>query len=291
MDRLKFRGSPTHAAHVSQPLKAENSILIAIAALLIASNGLFAQETTTTEAFDQYVATAEGRIAQQRNSGRLWMESQSPARREEFERRIRRGEVVVERAGKGTQEIPGGLIHDWTGMAFIPNARVAQVVALVRDYNQTAKYYSPDVEQSRLLSANGDDMQVFMRLRKHKVVTVVLDTEYDVHYGRIDAAHWYSVSRSTRISEIENPGTPNERALPSGHDHGFMWRLNSYWLFEQVQDGVIVQCEAISLTRDIPAGLGWMVGPFVSSIPRESLEFTLRATRAAFDSRSAVSRK
>jgi hypothetical protein len=44
---------------------------------------------------------------------------------------------------------------------------------------------------------------------------------------------------------------------------------------------VYVQCEAISLSRDIPAGLGWLIAPFIESIPRESLEFTLRSTRAA----------
>jgi hypothetical protein len=60
-----------------------------------------------------------------------------------------------------------------------------------------------------------------------------------------------------------------------------MWRLNSYWAFEQSDDGVLVECEAISLTRDIPTGLAWMIGPFVNSIPRESLEFTLGATRKA----------
>jgi len=60
-----------------------------------------------------------------------------------------------------------------------------------------------------------------------------------------------------------------------------MWRLNSYWAFEQANNGVLVQCEAISLTRDIPTGLAWLIGPFVNSIPRESLQFTLTATRNA----------
>jgi len=41
-----------------------------------------------------------------------------------------------------------------------------------------------------------------------------------------------------------------------------------------------VQCESVSLSRDVPTGLGWLIGPFVTSIPRESLEFTLRTLRA-----------
>ena len=83
----------------------------------------------------------------------------------------------------------------------------------------------------------------------------MLDSEYDVHYGSLDAAHLYSISRSTRIAEIANPGESDERALNAGAGHGFLWRLNTYWRFVQDADGVIVQCEAISLTRDIRMGL------------------------------------
>ena len=37
----------------------------------------------------------------------------------------------------------------------------------------------------------------------------------------------------------------------------------------------------ISLTRDIPTGLNWLVGSFVEGVPKESLEFTLQSTRSA----------
>jgi hypothetical protein len=52
-----------------------------------------------------------------------------------------------------------------------------------------------------------------------------------------------------------------------------------------------MQIESISLTRDIPAGLGWLIGPFVQSVPRESLEFTLNATRNALRSREQVGKR
>jgi hypothetical protein len=195
--------------------------------------------------------------------------------------RLRQGEVLIEKKGSTPADVPGGLIHDWVGAVLIPKVTVAQVLTLVQDYDHSSRSYAPDVMQSRLISRNGDDFAVFLRLKKHKVITVVLDTEYNVRYGRLDATHQYSFSRSTRVSEVAEPGAPSEHALPAGKDHGFMWRLNSYWGFEQVDDGVLVECEAISLTRDIPAGLAWMIGPFVNSIPRESLEFTLDATRKA----------
>ena len=249
----------------------------------------FAQQKQTTEAFNQYVAKAEAQLTQARGKSDsfLAMDVLTPVERTQVMGRLRHGEVVIEKQRATPSQIPGGLIHDWVGTVLIPKVTVAQVLALIQDYDNSTSYYAPDVVQSRLVSRHGDDFQVFMRLKKHKVITVVLDTEYNVHYGRLDAAHQYSLSRSTRVSEIADPGTPAERVVPRGHDHGFMWRLNSYWAFEQVDDGVLVECEAISLTRDIPAGLGWMIGPFVSSIPRESLQFTLDATRKARAGKSA----
>jgi len=49
----------------------------------------------------------------------------------------------------------------------------------------------------------------------------------------------------------------------------------------QRDGGVYVQLEAISLTRNIPTGLNWLISPFVTSIPKESLLFTLTHTRDA----------
>lgn len=242
-----------------------------------------AQQQTTIDAFNQYVAKAEARITQSRGNATSFLATDefTPSQHTQMMARLQSGEAVVERVGETPSPIPGGLIHDWVGTVFIPKATVAPVLSLIQDYDHSSRYYSPDVVQSQLVSHQGDDFHVFMRLKKHKVVTVVLDTEYDVHYARLDAAHQYSTSRSSRISEIADPGTSTERALPAGNDHGFMWRLNSYWAFEQTGDGVLVECEAISLTRDIPSGLGWMIGPFVNSIPQESLHFTLDATRKA----------
>ena len=252
----------------------------------------FAQSPKTVDAFDHYIAAAERRVTEARGKSQTFLQSDtlSAGQRDDMMARLRQGEVVIEKQGETPSEIPGGLIHDWVGTVLLPKVTVARVLALVQDYDHLTRYYSPDVMRSRLISRKGDDFQVFMRLRKHKVITVVLDTEYAVHYGRLDATHQYSFSRSTRVSETEDPGTLNEKAVPAGKDHGFMWRLNSYWAFEQVDDGVLVECEAVSLTRDIPTGVAWMIGPFVNTIPRESLQFTLEAMRKALGERPAASK-
>jgi hypothetical protein len=90
------------------------------------------------------------------------------------------------------------------------------------------------------------------------------------------------VSKSIRIDEVENPGKPNEHALPPGTGQGFLWKLDTYWRFEERDGGTWVECEAISLTRDIPTGLNWLIHPIIRDLPKESLQNTLSQTRAAF---------
>ena len=97
----------------------------------------------------------------------------------------------------------------------------------------------------------------------------------------IDPGRWRSVSKTTRISEVQDPGKPDERALPPGTGEGFLWRLYSYWRFQQRDGGTWVECEAISLTRDVPMGLGWIIEPIIRNLPKDSVENTLRSTRAA----------
>lgn len=228
-------------------------------------------------AYDKYVATVEAQIRQDEGSAATFL-SETTRR---AEARPGEGHVVIEKRGNTPIELPGGMIHDWEGAVFIPGATMRQVLGVVQDYDNLATHYSPQVVRSRLLARHGDEFQIALRLQQHEVITVTLDTDYDVVYGRLDAKHQYSWSHSTRVSEIADAGEPTEHPLGAGSDHGFLWRLNTYWRFAESGDGVFVECEAISLTRDVPVGLGWLVGRFVEEVPRESLEFTLTATRDA----------
>jgi len=124
---------------------------------------------------------------------------------------------------------------------------------------------------------------MFLRFSMTKVITVVVNTEHDAQFYRDGPGRARSRIYSTRIAQVENAGTPNERELPVGRDGGYLWRLNTYWRLLQRDGGVYVQCESISLTRGIPFGFAWMIRPFVTSIPRESLEFTLNTTRTTLD--------
>lgn len=220
-----------------------------------------------------------------RRDGFLWVDALPMASREQAYADLRNGQAVIRQSQGGdsanTVSVPGGLIHDWTGIVFIPGVSISQVMSVLQDYDDAARYYGPQVLKSRLLAHSGNDFRVFFQLKQVHSVTVVLDTEYDVHYTFLDASHAFSRSYSTRIAEVVDAGEAGERDMPVGDDHGFLWRLYSYWRFYKSDDGVYVQCNAVSLTRDVPSGLGWLVRPFIETIPEDSLRFTLEATRKA----------
>ncbi|HVN03630.1 MAG TPA: hypothetical protein VMT86_04380 [Bryobacteraceae bacterium] len=247
---------------------------------LAAGNVMAAElQPETLAAFDKYIHESEARMQPRFEPGGafLWVDEQAQRKAQ-----VRAGRVVIEnRGGRGSIPVPGGLIHDWIGAVFIPGVTLPQTLALVQDYDHNHDHFAPEVMASKLVSRHGDDFKVYLRLMKKKVITVILDTDYDVRYSPLDGGRCHSRAYSTRIAEIGNPGKPDEHALPPGKDHGFLWRLYSYWRFQEREGGVYVECEAISLTRAIPAGLGWLIQPIIQNLPRESLENTLHETREA----------
>jgi len=256
-----------------------------------ASAGDLRLSAETSAAFERYVRLTDARndAELKRGTGLLWIDGLPDSEKQPAYDDLRRGEVKVQKLETldNGQELkcPGGLIHHWAGVAFISGANVDDVLAVLQDYEHQAEYYAPDVERSKLESRDGDHFRVLLRFRRHKVITVVLDTEHDVRYFRDAPGQAHSRSSAVRIAEVENPGTASEREKDPGDDDGFLWKMETWWRVEQADGGVYVQSEVASLTRGIPAGLGWLIGPFVNSIPKETLAFTLEATRRAVTQR------
>jgi hypothetical protein len=241
----------------------------------------------TVAAFDRYMHLTEERneAERKRGSALLWIDSLAEAQRSDAYAALKRGDVEIHQLtslDKGSPIVcPGGMIHHWVGVVFIPGAKLDDVLGVLEDYDHQSTIYSPDVERSKIESHDGDHFRVFLRFRRHKVITVVLDTEHDIRYFHDAPGHAHSRSSAVRIAEVENPGKSDEHEKQPGDDGGFLWRMETWWRMEERDGGVYVQSEAASLTRDIPTGLGWLVGPFVTSIPKETLVFTLEATRKA----------
>ncbi|HVG84288.1 MAG TPA: hypothetical protein VM820_07205 [Vicinamibacterales bacterium] len=239
----------------------------------------------TVAAFERYVRATEARVAGEVADERrfLYVDTLGETTRARLAE-LAAGRLVIERLRtleKGEPiEAPDGLIHHWLGVVFVPGGTAAAAVDLLRDYDRHAAIYRPAIERSRLLEQSGDTYQIFLRFFMKKVIAVTVNSEHTARFTRIDSRRTYSRVVSTRVQEVEHPGTPSEQELPVGNDSGYLWRINSYWRFLERDGGVYLQCESISLTRAIPFGLGWAVGPFVTSIPRESLTFTLETTRS-----------
>jgi len=253
----------------------------AFAAVVLSSITVAAAELqeATVKAFDTYVEAAEERSA----TPFLWIDTQPPAERQRLIGNLRNGELLIERLharpGGRDLDVPGGLIHHWLGTVFVPNATAAAAVKLLQDYDRHADVYAPAVARSHLLSHQGDEFRFSLRLAMTKVITVVIDGEHEARFAWLRPNRARSWIRSTRLAEVTDAGTSREHAEPVGQGGGYLWRLNSYWRFDERNGGVYIECESVSLTRGIPYGLSWAVGPFVTSLPRESLELTLNKTR------------
>ena len=211
----------------------------------------------TTEAFEAYLKTAEPQMNGTARFGQL-----------------KTNEVRVEPArDDGSINVKDGIVHDWVGATFVPGATVEQAIAVLQNYPSYKSIYKPEIIDSKLLGHDGDQWHVYLKIVKTKVLTAVLNTEYDVRYRNVGQGRWAMTSRSTRIVELDD-----DKELPPGTGHGFLWRLNAYWLVEPRANGVYLECRSISLSRNIPFGLGAIVGPFVNSLPTESLQATLTST-------------
>ncbi|HEY6447353.1 MAG TPA: hypothetical protein VIY53_12905 [Acidobacteriaceae bacterium] len=191
---------------------------------------------------------------------------------------MRRGELVVEQLTPAAgADLPGALLHHWRGMAFVPGATAAEFDQVLRDFRAYPQRFAPQVLAARVLSRVGDRYEVCLRVRQHSLITVTMDTTYEVRFERLDALHGSSSSRSMQIAELDADG----RRLPPASQHGFLWRMDTWWSYAEQDGGLYLQVETLSLTRAIPAGLGWAVRPFVESIPRNSLDFTLDSACSA----------
>ena len=267
---------------------------LAFAALPPEAVGAAELKQETSEAFDHYIRVTEDRMTEELHDGRafLWLDGFAEPQRDRLNVQLRQGEIIVERLETLEKEkhirVPNGLIHHWIALGFIPNTTLQQVLALLQDYDHHEVIYKPDVLHSKLLMADGNRFKVYMRLHQKAVITAVFNAEFNVSYFPVDGNRVYSQSYSTRIAEVENADRSNEREKPIGKDRGFLWRLYSYWRFQEKDGGVYVQLESIALSRSVPVLLAWVVNPLLKSIPREYLSRLLISTRAALTNKSAA---
>ncbi len=229
----------------------------------------------TVRAFDRMVRNIEPDLERRARTGAefLVFETDSEARW-----RVRSDEVVIVKLQPPKIKLPGGKVHYWGGVFFDPRRSAEDYLKVLLDYERHQEYYT-DVLRSTLVSRRGNRYHSRLRLYKKKVLSATLDADFDTLVTRPRPDTIFLKSIATRIAEVAEADTPEEHERPVGEDSGFLWRQNSYWRLVDADGGVYVELVTLSLSRDIPMGLGWVVGPFVNSVPRETLESMLSTTR------------
>jgi hypothetical protein len=242
-----------------------------------ASDGAELKEETL-KTWDAYIQTVNAQMRGRLQGSFLWVDEE-PHRVDH----VREGKILVSSVGpKNPNPVPSGLVHDWLGAAFIPDARLGDVLSAVRDYAHYKQFYKPTVVDARSLGTDGGCDKYSMRVvNKETVAETALDTEYQACYLQLDELRWYGTAHTTRVQEIWHYGRPDEQELPPNQGSGYIWRLYTLARFEQRDGGVYIELEAIALSRDIPVALRWVVDPIVRRVSRNTLLISLQQMEEA----------
>ena len=246
---------------------------VMLALLLAPATSQADQSAQALSGWDRHVASVEKRFSNP--SGSFFALDAQKADR--WRERARSGEVVmVEVPPPG---IDNGKLHHWAGAIYVPKAKVDDVVNRLLEYAGRESEFYQEVKASKLLQRDGDRVRVYMRIfRDAGPVEATYNTEHAVEYRRL-SPRATARSVSTKIAELDKPGTPAEREKKPGDDNGFLWRLNAYWRYEQLGDGVLIECESVSISRSVPLLLRPFVSGIVNSVASGSLRNTMVSLR------------
>ena len=279
---------PSHSSGGMAPRRAALAVALAGAGAVA---GVFAAELhdETVAAWDLYVAATEQRIAAELDDAERFLVLDFHEEGARLRREALAGRLVIERLrtldARGERfQVPKGAIHHWVGAILVPNAALDDVLDGLQ-YDILPHEMQEDVLDSRVLARDGDTLQLYLKVKREvAVVSVQYNTEHAVEYVRPGAGRAWSRSTATRIAELDDPGSPREREKPIGNDRGFLWRMNLHWRYVQVDGGVLVECEALTLSRSIPFLMRWFIAPIVNRESRSAIADTLEAVADEFGS-------
>jgi|ERR1700733_3554052 len=237
-------------------------------------------KSDTVAAWDDYLQTANANLQDRVRPGGSFLWTFENAERAS---KVRSGEIVVAPApGQNPKKVPGGLIHHWMGAVFVPNLKLDDIVEVTRNYDRYKEFYRPSVVESKVIARRGSDDKFSMLLMNQAFfLKTALDTDCQASNVRLDDRRFYSISRTTRVQEVDEYGQPGEYRKPEGEGSGYIWELYSVARLEQRDYGVYIEIEAIALSRDIPAALRFVADPIVRRVSRNSLLISLQQTEQA----------
>jgi hypothetical protein len=239
---------------------------------------VFKLDAATVEAFNRYVSGYEkdagARFGQSRS---FRIDSESGSKKAMLDS----GRIIAEIVR--AENIADGHVYHLYGAMHIAGITVDQVRHTMQNYAKYSEYYKPDVSQSsgEMLpdSVPSDQhFRVSLKLQQSTLwIDVAFDTTYDTHYLKLDDHSFQTWSRSTSIREYKDAHNPSLGTFPEGDDHGFLWRIDTWWHARNRDGGVDLEFTNITLTRPVPFGFGW----WASRKAKTSIENLLARTREA----------
>ena len=231
----------------------------------------------TLRAWNDYIGTVKTIVAE-RNAGSrpfLWVD-ESPVTR----RRAQDGELVI--GNHDPRKVPQGLIHHWTGVMFIPNTSLDQVMRVLNSYDHYSDIYKPLIRKASVIEEDGDTVKLnVIAAQKAFSVTGAVDTDEEIWIVRPAPDRACITANSIRMQEIANYGQTSEHAFAEDRRPGFVWRAQIVERLEERDGGVYVELETISLSRGIPVEVRWLIKPLTDDLPRKMMNDILDETRTA----------
>ncbi len=264
------------ALHHAKPIKVPWLAWSLFGLLVMPVAAQAALKPEATVAYQKYILELDSRLAAQNQAevGFLWIDRD--ANRQQA---VRKGEIVTQQVKSFS--VPDGMVQHWIGGVFLPGATLARVEKADQNYAGYAKFYGPDISHVKVLSHDGNHFAVAYRITKKKVLTAVLDTVQSIDYIPLSPHRLAIRSQSQSVRQVEDAGASSEHDLAEGEGSGFLWAMNSYWRMEERDGGVYMECDAITLSRDVPFGLGKLINPILQSFAEESLKKTMQQKRQA----------
>lgn len=238
-------------------------LMLLSATFLLLAQFLTSLQPATVAGFDEYFAKVEAEM------------KAKAAKPDNFANR-QQG-IFPHSTGKG---VGNGMLHDWSAVAFLPGVKKQQAVDIILGFEKHSSIY-PEVAMGKIDRQEGTRIWGSHRIRRKKIVEIVLDVNYQVDQLPTLPNRFASRSVAMNVTEVENVGTPNEKRLAEDKNHGYLWRLNGFWILEETPDGLWMECRSVSLSRDTPNGLGWIIKPMIRDLPKQSLEDLMAATKKA----------
>jgi len=142
------------------------AVLILLQSNLSAATVVLKQETK--DAWDEYLQNANAAMQARLQPGAhfLWLDEQP-----NLAERIRtKGPHIAPIGPHIPKKVPSGLIHDWMGVGFVHNAKIDDMLRVLRDYDRYKEIYRPGVIDSMSRSTDGAKDLFSMRLANKSVV-------------------------------------------------------------------------------------------------------------------------